>query len=434
MIQAPIPTNEKDRLAALRQLAILDTDREQLYDRFTSLAARLFDMPIAQISLIDENRQWIKSSFGLEIKETERCTSFCGHTVATGDMVVVQDAQMDPRFHDNPFVKNRPKVRFYAGYPLRSADGRHVVGSLCVVDTRPRIFGEEDCRMLRDLGELVREEFRARAREVQIQAEERLNVLLTYSDSGFFDDNFEIGRCYFSPRWKELIGYADSELTNSYETFRGLIHPEDLNIVSTALTPYTPGMAPFSMEFRMRHKKGHWVWIESRGITSADHQMRAKRHIGFNLEVSERRRDGERLRLLDLCFKRISEGLMITDAELAPMNLIIVDANPAFERLTGYTREEMAGSHPRMLQGPFQDEPYFIHRLFSERRQLTFDGESRRKDGSVFHGAWTISPLTDAEGTLTHLLTSVQESPLAGGFAKKKGEQARSPSDRQATV
>ena len=418
MIEAPIPKNEKERMAALRQLALLDTDREERFDRYTSIAARVFDVPIAQISLIDENRQWLKSCFGVEMKETSRSTSFCGHTVAAGDLVVVPDALLDARFHDNPFVSTGPRVRFYAGCPLRSPDGQQVVGSLCVVDTRPRIFRDADCRLLRDLGEIVREEFRNHAREVLLKAEERLNVLLTYSDSGFFDDNFELGRCYFSPRWKEILGYADSELSNSYETFRGLIHPDDSTEVSMVLSPYTPGIAPFSMEFRMRHKKGHWVWIESRGITSADHQMRPKRHLGFIVDISERRRDNERLRLLELCFKRISEGVMITDAEFAPAQLSILEVNPTFERFTGYTRAELVGAHPKILAGPFRDEAALMQRLFADQKSLTFEGETPCKDGSLFRGTWTVSPLTDASGTLTHLFTSMHEMdpapPIAG--------------------
>jgi PAS domain S-box-containing protein len=407
MTHAPIPGNEKDRLEALRNLALMDTEREERFDRYTSLAARAFDVPIAQISLIGEDRQWIKSCFGADMRETERSTSFCGHTVAAGEMMVVPDACRDKRFQDNPFVVGPPKVRFYAGYPLWSGETHLMVGSLCIVDTHPRIFREEDRKSLRDIGELVREEFRNRAREMLLQSEERLNVLLTYSDSGFFDDNFERGLCYFSPRWKEILGYGDSELTNSYETFRSLLHPDDHREVSLALDPLAPGISPFSMEFRMKHKKGHWVWIESRGVTSADHQMRPKRHIGFINEITKRRQETERLRLLELCFERLDDGLLITDAQMSPLSLFIQDVNPTFERLTGFTREELLGVNPSVLKGPFHNMTAFVHQLFVE--PLSFTGKSPHRDGSLIHGSWTINPLVDETGTVSHLITSLRD-------------------------
>ena len=241
-----------------------------------------------------------------------------------------------------------------------------------------------------------------------VTAGERLNVLLTYSDDGFFDDNFERGICYFSPRWKEIIGYSDSELTNSYETFRSLLHPDDHREVSLALDPLAPGISPFSMEYRLKHKNGHWVWLEARGVTSADHQMRPKRHIGFVSDITKRRQETERLRLLELCFNRLDEGLLITDAEMTPLNLFILDVNPTFEKLTGYTRSELLGCHPSMFKGPFQDTTAFVNRLLVEQKPLFFEGKTPCKDGSMMTGSWTVTPLVDEAGRLTHLITSVR--------------------------
>ena len=155
---APPLANEVTRLAALRQLSLLDTPAEERFDRYTRLAKRLFDVPMALISLIDQDRQWFKSCAGTSITQTPRDISFCGHTIAADDILLVPDALRDPRFHDNPGVIGEPHVRFYAGCPLSVADGSRI-GTLCVMDTRPRSLGEEDLRLLRDLADMAEQEF-----------------------------------------------------------------------------------------------------------------------------------------------------------------------------------------------------------------------------------------------------------------------------------
>jgi len=348
------------------------------------------------------------------LRETERSTSFCGHTVAAGEILVIPDALRDLRFQDNPFVLGEPHVRFYAGCPLAYGRDDLMVGTLCLVDTRPRLFGEDDRRALRELADVVCEEFKNRNRELAMAHEERLRILLAYSDSGFFDDYFEKGSCYFSPRWKEILGYEDGELINHYRTFRGLVHPDDLERVLADLAPVGPGIHAFCSEFRMRHKDERWVWIESRGVIAADERGRTTRHLGFIVDVSERHESRERLRLLELCFERITQGVLITDAQFAPAQLSILDVNPAFEQLTGYTRDEVVGTSPFFLSGPYTHTFALINRLFEEQRPLAFSENCRRKDGSVFRSAWVISPLHDAEGRLTHLITSLQDLEAMG--------------------
>ena len=115
--------DEPARLAALHGLALLDTPSEERFDRITRLARRLFGVPIATLSLVDEDRQWFKSRQGLELSETPREISFCGHAILGDQIMEVPDAAADPRFHDNPLVTQEPHVRFYAGCPLRAPDG-----------------------------------------------------------------------------------------------------------------------------------------------------------------------------------------------------------------------------------------------------------------------------------------------------------------------
>jgi diguanylate cyclase (GGDEF)-like protein len=160
MKAAPLPVDEPARLAALHGLALLDTPSEERFERITRLARRLFDVPMATISLVDEDRQWFKSRQGLEMSETPREISFCSHAILGDQIMEVADAAADPRFHDSPLVVGEPHVRFYAGCPLRAPDGSKI-GTLCLMDRTPRTLSPEDHALLRDLAEMAEQELAA---------------------------------------------------------------------------------------------------------------------------------------------------------------------------------------------------------------------------------------------------------------------------------
>lgn len=157
MLQAPIPDNDKERLAALRELLILDTPPEERFDKIVAFAANEFEVPIALVSLIDENRQWFKARHGLEPCETGRDISFCGHAIHHASHFIIEDAAQDARFADNPLVTGEPHIRFYAGAPLALPNG-HTVGTLCLIDREPRTLDEIAQGILATLRDLVVEE------------------------------------------------------------------------------------------------------------------------------------------------------------------------------------------------------------------------------------------------------------------------------------
>ena len=152
-----LPQDEESRLKALRSLNILDTPPEERFDRYTRMAKRMFGVPIALVSLVDENRQWFKSCFGLPVRETPRDISFCGHAILGKEVFVIPDALQDERFADNPLVTEEPHIRFYAGCPLSSIDGSKL-GTLCIIDREPRQFTPEDIDTLSDLAAMVERE------------------------------------------------------------------------------------------------------------------------------------------------------------------------------------------------------------------------------------------------------------------------------------
>jgi GAF domain-containing protein len=155
-----LPAEEQARLKSLRSLNILDTPREERFDRLTRVAKRMFNVPIAVVSLIDENRQWFKSCIGLTVNETPRDISFCGHTILGDDIFIIPDASKDERFADNPLVVNEPNIRFYAGCPLKDSQGRKM-GTLCIIDKLPRNFSDEDKESFRDIASMAERELAA---------------------------------------------------------------------------------------------------------------------------------------------------------------------------------------------------------------------------------------------------------------------------------
>lgn len=160
MEQPGIPPNESTRLATLKALNVLDTPPEERFDRVTRMAKRMFRVPIALVSIVDQDRQWFKSAQGLSACETPRSISFCGHAILGDDVFLIPNALDDPRFADNPLVTGAPHVRFYAGCPLRAPDGMKV-GTLCIIDSEPREFDQDDASALRDLASMVEDELSA---------------------------------------------------------------------------------------------------------------------------------------------------------------------------------------------------------------------------------------------------------------------------------
>jgi diguanylate cyclase (GGDEF)-like protein len=157
MLSPAIPEDEKQRVGSLRALNVLFTPAEERFDRITRLASRLLDVPIAVVSLVAEDRQWFKSTHGLAATETSREASFCGHAILGKNAFVIENALLDSRFADNPLVTNEPHIRAYAGHPLCSETGSRI-GTLCVIDAKPRTFTSEQLEVLQDLAALVETE------------------------------------------------------------------------------------------------------------------------------------------------------------------------------------------------------------------------------------------------------------------------------------
>ncbi len=153
-MKALLPDNEQERLEALRHFKVLDTDPEESFDEIARLASYVCHTPTALITFVDANRQWFKARVGFDQHETSRDASFCAHAILRPGPLVVRDTLDDERFRDNPLVLSAPYIRFYAGAPLTSAEGFRL-GTLCVLDTVPRVLFKDQDAALQMLGKQV---------------------------------------------------------------------------------------------------------------------------------------------------------------------------------------------------------------------------------------------------------------------------------------
>lgn len=166
-MKAPLPKNEVKRIEILWKYDVLDTVPEKSFDELTSLAAYICEAPIALITLVDENRQWFKSTVGVSLKETSRDISMCAHAILQKEIMIVPDATKDRRFKDNPFVVSEPKIRFYAGAPLISSSG-HTLGTLCVIDKVPRELTKDQKKALSILSRHVMAQLELRRKSSEL--------------------------------------------------------------------------------------------------------------------------------------------------------------------------------------------------------------------------------------------------------------------------
>ncbi len=156
-----IPDNETQRQRAVDRLEILDTGPEDAFDRITRMTAKIMDTPIACVTIVDKDRQWFKSSVGLDVQETNRRISFCGHAINSKSLFIVTNAREDPRFADNPLVTGAPKIAFYIGVPVMSSDG-YAVGTLCAISDTPKDPSDDQQNLMKDMAKVVEGELHLR--------------------------------------------------------------------------------------------------------------------------------------------------------------------------------------------------------------------------------------------------------------------------------
>ncbi|MEA9390102.1 diguanylate cyclase [Acerihabitans sp. TG2] len=295
MIEPGIPDNEITRQATLDSLHIVDTSAAEKFDQVTRLAAKFFDVEMALISLIDHQRQWFLTCFGLEASETSRNISFCAHAILQHDTFIINDALADRRFFDNPLVTSGPKIRFYAGQPLLSLAGLPV-GTLCIVDPRPRTLSSDEATDLRYFAAIIEEYLHNIEREAHTESIESD----LWRTENLFKQTFSqaaVGMALVSldghwlrvnRRLCEMLRYSESEFLAL--TFQDITHPDDLDTDLDLLNKLLAGTIPtYSMEKRYFRSDKKIVWTQL--TVSLNSQLDGSPHhfIAVIVNITERK-------------------------------------------------------------------------------------------------------------------------------------------------
>jgi PAS domain S-box-containing protein len=398
-MKAPLPENEAERLAALRSFAILDTPPEPAYDELSALAASICQTPIALISLVDENRQWFKSGVGWACGETPRDVAFCAHAILQPDLLIVPNARADERFATNPLVTSSPHIRFYAAAPLVTAEG-HALGTLCVLDHKPRELTAEQVRALRALSHQVVAQFHLRkqlAEQARINAElvranqtlqeeigqrrqaeealreskQRLALAMRVSMQSPWEINLAANRVTLG---NQILGLPGDYIALSQEEFEGLVHPDDAASRAAALDDVLSERSNFyKAEFRLRNGKGQWIWVYSCGqVVEHDAADRPARLIGMALDVTDRKQMEEALRQNENALRE-QRNQLIGLLDHLPVMVFGVDSegryclwNRECERVLGYPRDEVLGRTRRDLYPHWYSDPSYREWVFAQ--------------------------------------------------------------------
>ncbi|MCE0498370.1 MAG: response regulator [Methylacidiphilales bacterium] len=298
MPAAPLPPNEPRRLAALHALNVLDTPPEERFDRITRLAAQVLGVPRAYISLVDQNRLFMKSRFGTDTLEIPRDYAFGAYAILEDKQLVVPDAQNDSRFADNVYVTGKPFIRFYAGNPIAAADGS-LIGVLSVIDRQPRIPSEEDLQALRDLATIAQNELnlgeittvqkkKGEAEEMLRLSEARFREVVDIPGKFVWETTLEGKILFISDRVGGVLGYTADDMKQR-GFFEGIV-PEDA-VIATAKFYYAAQKAQrFSdLEFRSQTRDGKIVWLSTRGAPMLDPEGKLIGYRGICEDITERK-------------------------------------------------------------------------------------------------------------------------------------------------
>ncbi|MFV5685257.1 PAS domain S-box protein [Flavobacterium sp. GB2R13] len=259
MKKNPIPENEIERLKALKEYSIMDSLAEKEYDAITQLASYICGTPIALLSLLDQERQWFKSSVGLGVTETPRSFSFCQYAIMGDDIYEVNNAMENELFAENPLVTGNPNIRFYAGAPLQDENGFNL-GSLCVIDTKPRILTNEQKKALQLLAHQVVLLLDSRKKNTDlIKSQKEFQNFIELSKDLVCIANVDGFFYKVNPAFTDVLGYSKEELEG--KPFVDLIHPEDLDKTFQEVGKLSKGHKTISFENRYRCKNGKYVLL-----------------------------------------------------------------------------------------------------------------------------------------------------------------------------
>ena len=417
---AAIPRNEPQRLAALRKLGLLDTPSEERFDRITELASLTLDMPIALLSLIDEDRQWFKAKVGLPTIETSRDIAFCSHAVLSNsrDPFIVEDALDDSRFADNPLVTGDPSIRFYAGQVVRDPAGLPV-GTLCVIDHKPRRLDERQKRALAHIATLVEQEFERgqvlSLAEGLLSADRSKSLILDTLSEGLVLQDRDGRIVQWNLATERLLGltadqlYGRTSLDERWQATHadGTPWPGELHPAVTTLRTGTP-VVDAIMGVRYADDSRIWLRVNSKPVTDEHGEVSGVLVVFADVteETETRKLAAEVEARFRSAFDDAPIGMALVDDRFT-----LLEVNDAFGNITGYTAEVVVGSRWTSLCHP--DDVADSERAWAslQKQHLPFRVEQRlvRADGAVIRVSVHASSVIDEVAGGTRAIVQVMD-------------------------
>lgn len=397
VIPAPIPPDEPERLAALRHYDILDTPPERGFDALVELTAYIVGVPIALVVLVDSDRQWVKARYGLDVEQLPRSESFCSHVVAQASSLVVNDALLDERFHDNPLVTGEPRIRFYVGVPLHSPSG-FALGALCCIDREPRQITEQQFAMVYllagqvvELLELRRERLAAVAAAQALARSEATHRALLEALPGMY---FRINKAgYFTAHHGRNASQDELQISNMRgRHWRDFLRLPDESIECKMEDAMARARAQGQVEvFEVeRASLGSGKHYEARVamVPESEDMVALVLDVSFRHQAQVDQRRQEQLTRdysawLDALFKSAPDGIVTINEQGK-----ITQVNPSLALMFGYEEAELLGHQLTQLmpvsQRERQDGLFAKYVSSGQKPMLSREVIAARKDGSLF--------------------------------------------------
>lgn len=391
MIKPTVPDNEKNRLQALIDLGLLDSEAEERFDQLTRLAASYFNVKICLVSLVDIDRQWFKSKVVLDACETSRDISFCGHAILQNEIMMVPDSRKDHRFQNNPLVTGEPYVIFYAGAPLSTLDG-YKVGTLCLIDDNPRTLDSKQLAALRDFADVIEREINNLSQR-QLELERHEFAVRTHHMLSVFPDIvFIIGNDF---RYVASNNHQDLYLPQSDFIGRKIseVLPHDIallfeNSIKQAFEKNE--LVAFNYILQVAELQKHFE-ARAKPISATE----ALVVVRNTTEDHARRADLERLSMVA---KQTTNAVIITDIDKK-----VLWVNDAFEKISGYSLYEIIGKSPgAVLQGS-ETNPETIRTMreaYKNKESYSVDIINYNKNGNPYWVRIVCNPWFDNSGEL----------------------------------
>lgn len=430
----PFPMNETDRLARLRLLNVLNTSPEPIFDALTRTASLICDVPIALLSLVDSDRQWFKSNIGLDgVAETPRELAFCAHAILQSEVMEVPDATRDARFQDNPLVTGQPDIRFYAGAPLIMLGGENI-GTLCVIDKKPRDLTFLQRAALANLAEAAARAFEMRQKALEldslnssllkkaeeVHSKEMLYHAIVEDQTDLISLALPTGELTFvNEAYAVHFGLKPSDMRG--RNLLDYVSPGDRVTVSAHLQALcqAPGTATGENQMRSASGEERWVAWSNRSIGDEAGRVIALHSVGR--DITDRKRFEFALKSSQERFRALYESTPAMLHSIDPQGRILFVSDKWLHTL-GYAREEVVGRLSTDFFTPASRvyaQSVVIPGFFESGRCDDIAYQMVRKDGRVLDIQLSAVLEYDPQGLPIHSLAVIQDVTEKNVIAKE---------------